>query len=304
LKSNAGEQVTKQDAMRHQIDLCKRIARTNKVAASVVWLAALLATAGDAQSQQAPGPLHRIGEIGGNGGGSFEAFCGSNAVVIGFNMRSGTALDAINPICIRLNPEGTEWSGQAYEASLQYRGGPGGGYQKIACNPGDAVRHFHVYAGPWGNSIVVKHVRMTCQDLGSGHWYNVVPQHMAGTVSMEQRFSCGDGEWAAGLYGRTGALVDKLGFACKKIIQTASLPPPAPAAPPPPPAPDTCTVLRDSDIFVTPGGQQVPNLILRAGTPEVNRLGMDGANWFRLKWPAGEGWAYSGPGYPDAIRCP
>ena len=82
-----------------------------------------------------------------------------------------------------------------------------------------AVRHFHVYAGPWGDSIV-KHVRMTCQDLGNpANWYNVVPQQIAGTVTMDQRFSCGDGYWAAGLYGRTGALVDKLGFACKKIVQ-------------------------------------------------------------------------------------
>ena len=172
-----------------------------------------------------------MGEIGGGGGGPFDLFCGSDAVVIGFNMRSGTALDAINPICIRLNDQGTEWTGEAYEASLQYRGGPGGGYQKIACNPGDAVRHFHVYAGPWANSTVVKHVRMTCEDLGNpANWYNVVPQQIAGTVTMDQRFSCGDGYWAAGLYGRTGALVDRLGFACKKIVQAAAPPPAAAAA--------------------------------------------------------------------------
>ena len=159
-------------------------------------------------------PFNTSAKLGEAAVGPSNSFCGSDAVVIGFNMRSGTALDAINPICIRLNDQGTEWTGEAYEASLQYRGGPGGGYQKIACNPGDAVRHFHVYAaGPWGDSTVVEHVRMTCEDLGNpANWYNVVPQQIAGTVTMDQRFSCGDGYWAAGLYGRTGALVDRLGF--------------------------------------------------------------------------------------------
>lgn len=161
-----------------------------------------------------------IGDIGGDGGVPFRSECRASAsvirsdVIIGFNMRSGTALDAIVPICIALDESGKEWSGQAYEPT-PYVGGGGGGYQKIACQPGYAVRHFHVYAGPWGDSNIVKHVRMTCQELKSGLAYNVVPEHIAGTVTGDQRYSCPNFQWGAGIYGKAGAFVDRLGFVCK-----------------------------------------------------------------------------------------
>ena len=160
-----------------------------------------------------------MGDIGGDGGTPFRSECRASAsgmrsdVIIGFNMRSGTALDAIVPICIALNEQGTEWAGEAYEPT-QYFGGGGGSYQKIACQPGDAVRHFHVYAGPWGNMPIVKHVRMTCQKLSSGLWYNVVPQQIGGTVNGDQRYSCGNANWGTGIYGKSGAFIDRLGFVC------------------------------------------------------------------------------------------
>ncbi len=144
-------------------ELDKSIARDILVAASALTLFAFMTQshAGDR------------GDSGGDGGSEFRSECRARAgegvvkvrdVIIGFNMRSGKALDAIVPICIALNEQGNEWSGRAYEPT-PYRGGGGGGYQKIACKPGYAVRHFHVYTGPWGDSKIVKHVRMTC--LGS-----------------------------------------------------------------------------------------------------------------------------------------
>jgi hypothetical protein len=60
-----------------------------------------------------------IGEIGMKNESTdriFRSVCRPGDVIIGFNMRSGTALDAIVPICIALNPQGTEWvySGEGY----------------------------------------------------------------------------------------------------------------------------------------------------------------------------------------------
>jgi hypothetical protein len=171
-------------------------------------------------------PAHAmdIGDIGGDGGAPFRSECRANQtgvivpgdVIIGFNMRSGTALDAIVPICISLNDRGTEWKGEAYEPT-QYFGGAGGGYQKIACQPGYAVRHFHVFAGPAGNINIVKHVRMTCQKLDSGLWYDVSPNQIGGTVTGDQRYSCGDRHWGSGIYGKSGAFVDRLGFVCSWV---------------------------------------------------------------------------------------
>jgi len=199
--------------MRNDRIACHRHGRARiATAARVLLMTPLLATAIAAF----PASARDIGHVGGDGGGEFNSRCRPNDVVIGFNMRSGTALDAIVPICIPLNAERTEWAGQAYEPT-PYKGGGGGSYQKIACRPGDAVRHFHVYAGPWSRLTVVKHVRMTCQDLNSGNWYDVVPGQIAGTVTSDKRFSCGDGEWGTGIYGKHGLLVDRLGFSCDRI---------------------------------------------------------------------------------------
>ena len=67
----------------------------------------------------------------------------------------------------------------------------------------------------------------------------------------------------------------------------------------------TCTVLKASVVYDKPGGNgQQTGDELAVGTGGVMLREQDGSNWFQVKWPAGEGWVYSGPGYPDAIRCP
>jgi hypothetical protein len=67
-----------------------------------------------------------VGWTGGDGGAPFRSECikrGGGVVlvpgdaVIGFNMRTGTGLDAIVPICIRVNDVGTEWVGEALRAN-------------------------------------------------------------------------------------------------------------------------------------------------------------------------------------------
>ena len=138
-------------------------------------------------------------------------------------------MDAIVPICIAVNPQGTEWSGAAYEPTL-YQGGDGGTYQKIACTPGYAVRHFHIYVGPRVEATVVKHVRMTCQRLGGNDYQNVVADSTGvSSIRDDKRFSCGDAEWGTGIYGKTVAtgglyLVERLGFVCTRTPPRAAAP--------------------------------------------------------------------------------
>jgi hypothetical protein len=191
------------------------------IARHVMIVACAFALFAPVTQGHAQGFAHDIGDIGGTGGGSFRSQCRANQtgvivpgdVIIGFNMRSGAALDAIVPICISVNERGTEWKGEAYEPT-PYIGGAGGGFQKIACQPGYAVRHLHVFAGPSANINIVKHIRMTCQKLDSGLWYDVSPNQIGGTVTGDQRYSCPAGEWGAGIYGKAGAFIDRLGFSC------------------------------------------------------------------------------------------
>jgi hypothetical protein len=148
-----------------------------------------------------------MGDLGSRSGSGFRQTCHGTDVLIGFSMKTGSALDAINPICINLSPQRT-WI-QAYE--LAWKGGGGGGYQKLACQFNYAVRHLHVYTDRNG---AVNHIRITCQDLNSGDWSDEVPA-FGGEATRNKRFSCDDGEWATGIYGRAGGLVNRLGLQCE-----------------------------------------------------------------------------------------
>ncbi len=183
------------------------INRTASFFASVSFALGLVLTGA---AHAAPGDA---GSYGGNGGGSFRSQCRPPDALIGINMRSGTALDAVVAICIPLTPDRQEWAGQAYEPT-QYWGGGGGGYQKIACQPGDVVRRLRVSRGPWGDLTVVKHIAIECEDLATDYTYKVVPGQTGGTVKGTRWIDCGEGEIGLGIYGRSGALIDKIGLQC------------------------------------------------------------------------------------------
>jgi hypothetical protein len=90
-------------------------------------------------------------------------------------------------------------------------------------------------------------------------------------------------------------------------------PPPQEDAPPPPPpgeeaavppaeenAPpeqDFITVERSVDLYAKPGGVGKRKGILHAGTKKVQLLAPCADHWCNVKWPKGQGWVYSGPGY-------
>ncbi len=59
---------------------------------------------------------------------------------------------------------------------------------------------------------------------------------------------------------------------------------------------------KPGTVYAKPGGDAIGELA--APTEGVTLLGKEGTDWFHVKWPAGEGWVYSLPGYEDAIACP
>ncbi len=68
------------------------------------------------------------------------------------------------------------------------------------------------------------------------------------------------------------------------------------------PAVTTCDVKKAGDVHDAPEGNKIGEL--KAKTKDVTLIKKKGANWFNVKWPSGQGWVYSGPGYPNAISCP
>ena len=65
----------------------------------------------------------------------------------------------------------------------------------------------------------------------------------------------------------------------------------------------TCAVEKPGAVYNSPGGNGQKTGELAAQTQGVILLKKDGANWFQVKWPGGEGWMYSGPGYENALKC-
>lgn len=269
--------------------------------------------------------------VGGTGGAPFRSECRRNDVVIGFNLRYGVAIDAIVPICIPLNPERTEWAGEAYEPT-QYFGGSGGSYYKLACQPGDAVREVELTPGDWGDHFVVRKIDLWCYDLQSGTKNFVsMPYPRETRPRLPVKIGCGSNEWVTGIYGRSGALVDQLGLVCDTIQPSA--PPkikPIGKKPQPPigvvtkpdldlgkiitkpggapeaPAPQTpekpqnlASVVLDVDVYKAPGkGKRIG--VLRKGSQVTLIEPCRGNNWCHVGGeavPNGEGWVYSGPDY-------
>lgn len=268
-----------------------------------------------------------IGALGGAGGSEFRSNCRPGDVIVGFEIQIGKALDAVRAQCVSLNPQRTEYASEIY--ALTNFGGHGGNQTALSCKTGYAVRHLHVYMD---SSKIVNEFRITCQALNSGDWHDEAPLRLEGETGVsigDVRFSCGDGEWATGIYGRYGSLIDQLGLQCEKLVvetppsqaeppilggpgpggkviekipgDIGAAPPPPP--PPPPPATPTCTVLLSVDVYSAPGGTGQQKGVLAAGTQGVTKLEGPNDNWYHVKWPAGDGWVYSGPDY-TSLNCP
>ncbi len=71
-----------------------------------------------------------------------------------------------------------------------------------------------------------------------------------------------------------------------------------------PRVPGTCTVLQATDVFDDCRGRQT-GMFLEAGKQGVTlvkRCAVD-ESWFNVKWPAGQGWVFSGEGHVS-LNCP
>ncbi len=100
--------------------------------------------------------------------------------------------------------------------------------------------------------------------------------------------------------------------------QVAAAPPPPPPPPPgddaqppkggdqvaaPPPGQKFVTVKLSVDLYEEPGGQGHAKGTLEAGTPQVTLVEPCNDHWCHVKWPAGQGFVYSGPGY-ESLKLP
>ncbi len=74
-------------------------------------------------------------------------------------------------------------------------------------------------------------------------------------------------------------------------------------AAPPPPGQKFVAVVQSVDLYAKPGGKGRPKGTLEAGTEKVTLLEPCSDNWCHVKWPAGQGFVYSGPDY-QSLQLP
>jgi hypothetical protein len=229
-----------------------------------------------------PAQARDVGEFGGYDGSIFREPCRGGDVLIGLSMMTGKALDRVTPICIDITPQRT-WTGEAYEGN--WAGGRGGNYQKIACEPGHAVTHITVWQDRNG---AINHVALICQDLNSGHWYDVVAAS-GGEAIADRQLSCGQGEYGSGIYGKSHDLVTSFGFMCEMVSEA---PPPPAMVPPPPvmvppakkpvPAADGMRITAEVTGYDAPGGND--RCYLNPGdTAELIEVYADDPAWKHLQ---------------------
>jgi hypothetical protein len=238
----------------------------------------------------------------------------------------GAWIDQITVVCSKLKPDGTLGGG----TSMPSRGGTGGAFKQALCGPNAAVTGFSI-----GRDINynLTSLRLMCVNLSTSarHGVNFASNGYWRNTTQD----CGSAELGGGLVTKFGEFVKGIGLICSDFKlappqQKEALPPGPRKCPygqilkhgmcrsrksqpgtstgdntmPPPPPANTCTVSKTGALYDAPQGKGRENGELAANTQGVTLLGKSGANWFNVKWPNGEGWVYSGPGFENAIACP
>lgn len=169
--------------------------------------------------------------FGGSGGGRFNADCPDGAYVVGVAGRTGDWIDSVRPVCAR-------WSGQtgSFDSPTTGRsvGGGGGAAGTLMCPSGMAVRGWEIARSNDGGTYV-RHVRPQCEAVAP----DVTPTATipgqfggSGVVGSNDRmgYACDKGDLAIGIYGASGAYVDRLGLRCG--VGPVFIGRPVPAKPP------------------------------------------------------------------------
>jgi hypothetical protein len=165
-------------------------------------------------------PVSRTDTFGGPGGGPFELACPAGSVMTGLRARSGAWVDALSPVCSR-------WVGRSETLGeiegQPFVGGGGGGELFIRCagRRGVVVGLQMFQADNRDQSIGLINVDCTDYEHPSVFWNKLggsadyLGQSQRGP-RVEER--CGSGLVAAGIHGKSGAFIDRLGLLCTQPL--------------------------------------------------------------------------------------
>jgi hypothetical protein len=172
---------------------------------------------------QAPGAaVSYLPPQGGNGGGQYKVECGPTENLMGFELRVGTFIDAIRPVCV-VTYGATAIGNQV--VSPTWNGGTGGHVERLLC-PASTPIVIAVAVGVSGtvedkSTVVLSAIHLHCGQAVAAQKPAAFPSAVfdapgstgVGTfVGVPQ--VCPAGQVAVGVHGRAGTWLDSMGLIC------------------------------------------------------------------------------------------
>ena len=240
------------------------------------------------------GDSHRLSQLGGPGGPYIQQLlCNQGDVVrhLHVYVDGHKIVNRINITCTDLDFE------RSYDLVMEYYGGEAVGDVRFSCGEHE-----------WGTGIFGRHGALIDQlglqcELLWPHCETYATRAQAQVLEgiRDCNFS-GDRwnpsksfhfAWCVGLRGDQGPPNAETEARDQALQQCAAGPPP----------PQTCAVTQPTDVYDNIGGNKIG--VLQVGTEGVTLVEpcrVDNS-WCHVRWPAGQGWVYTGPDYPS-LNCP
>jgi hypothetical protein len=172
---------------------------------------------------QAPGAaVSYMPPQGGNGGGQYKAQCGPTENLMGFELRVGTFIDAIRPVCV-VTYGATAIGNQV--VSPTWNGGTGGHVERLLC-PTSTPIVISVSVGYSGtvednSTVVLSAIHLYCGQAVAAQTPPALPSALfdapgsthVGTF-LDVPHACPAGMVAVGVHGRAGTWLDAMGLIC------------------------------------------------------------------------------------------
>lgn len=168
-----------------------------KLTCSLLLSVLTFAMAGD--SQALASGWYSVGPAGSPGGSEFANEC-SSGTLVGLTVYAGMYVDSVQMIC-------DDGSGGRKSEGPHYGGG-GGSQRKLACGPGFAVGGIFGHDGWYLDRLGIYCVSKDYPSLS----YSV--SSVGGSGGTPYSYSCSSGDYAKGIFGSSGSLVDTLGLKC------------------------------------------------------------------------------------------
>lgn len=177
-------------------------------------------------------PDRALPAVGGGGGNDFVARCPVGEHLVGFNLRAGHNIDAIQPVCgvpeseVRVN----------VRTEMPMYGGNGGSPAQVMCpNQSTAVKSAPVVVGLFLraegiNGYVMNDISLYCGIVANqqpmptqpaAHYEAPMQEHTYGALASghmvkyrRDTLMCPPGSIGVGVYGRSGAALDSMGLIC------------------------------------------------------------------------------------------